>query len=72
MKITVDDRGTASLRARLDDRLKRAAALRCADHGSAVIAVKIVARENGWFDALWTTCCDSLNRDAAAIVRDRC
>ncbi len=71
MKITLDERG-ASLRARLEDRLRRAAALRCADHGSPVVAVTIVGRENGWFDALWTTCCDSLNRDAAAIVRNRC
>jgi hypothetical protein len=71
MEITVKERGT-TLRTRLDGRLQRAAALRCADHDSPVIAVKILARENGWFDSLWTTCCERLTRDAMAIVRDRC
>jgi hypothetical protein len=71
MKITVDERGT-TMRGRLENRLEQAAALRCSEHGSAVIAVRILARENGWFDSLWTTCCDDLSREASAIVRDRC
>jgi hypothetical protein len=71
MKVTVDERG-ATLRGRLADRLRLAAELRCADHDRAVDAVRIMDRENGWFDSLWTTCCERLTRDAHAIMRDRC
>jgi hypothetical protein len=71
MHVTVVDRGH-SLRQRLRERLERAAKLRCAEHGGGVVAVTIHARENGWFDARWTTCCESLEREAAAIVKDRC
>ena len=71
MRITVNDRG-ARLRERLGERLERAAQLRCPEHGQAVVAVTIHARENGWFDSTWTTCCADLQRKAAAIVKDRC
>lgn len=71
MRITFEDRGYA-MRHRLSDRLERAASLRCAEHGQTVIAVDICARENGWFDARWTTCCEALERQAHAIVKDRC
>lgn len=60
------------LRERLNDRLDKAAKLRCPEHGEAVLAVTIHARENGWFDSTWTTCCASLEQRAAGIVRDRC
>lgn len=72
MRVTIEDRGGAGLRERLRERLARAAELRCADHGQAVVAVSIHARENGWFDATWTTCCESLEQQAVALVRDRC
>ncbi|HYO75829.1 MAG TPA: hypothetical protein VE010_05150 [Thermoanaerobaculia bacterium] len=71
MKITIEDRGTG-LRQRLQERLDRAADLRCAEHDQAVVAVSIHARENGWFDANWTTCCDALEQQAVAIVKERC
>lgn len=71
MRISIVDRGP-ELRERLRGRLERAAALRCAQHGEAVVAVTIHARENGWFDARWTTCCADLERAAVAIVKDRC
>lgn len=71
MRITIQDRDMR-LRERLRDRLDRAALLRCADHDQAVVAVTIHARENGWFDARWTTCCETLERQAAAIVKERC
>jgi hypothetical protein len=71
MQITIIDRGMR-LRDRLHDRLDRAAALKCAEHGQPVVAVMIHARENGWFESRWTTCCESLERQAAAIVKERC
>jgi hypothetical protein len=72
MKITVVDRGRTTLQDRLRDRLDRASALRCLDHGQPVIAVSIHARENGWFDSTWVTCCETLEQQAAAIVKERC
>jgi len=71
MKITIEDR-EQRLRGRLSDRLERAARLRCAEHGEAVVAVTIHARENGWFDSIWVTCCEHLEQQAAAIVKERC
>jgi hypothetical protein len=72
MKIIVKDRGTSTLRERLRDRLDAAAQLRCVEHGNPVVSVTIHGRENGWFDALWNTCCEGLERRAAAIVKERC
>jgi hypothetical protein len=71
MRITVEDR-SMTLRERLRDRLDRASALRCAEHDQQVIAVTIHNRENGWFDSHWTTCCERLERQAVAIVKQRC
>lgn len=71
MRIAVNDRGP-ELRERLRDRLERAAQLRCLLHGEPVVAVTIHGRENGWFDSTWTTCCDDLQRQATAILKDRC
>jgi len=71
MRIAVNDRGP-ELRERLRDRLDRAAQLRCPEHDQPVVAVTIHARENGWFDSTWTTCCADLERQATAIVKDRC
>lgn len=71
MHVSVIDRGP-ELRERLRDRLNRAAQLRCPEHGQAPTAVTIHARENGWFDATWTTCCSDLKQQAASIVKDRC
>jgi len=71
MQITVVDRGL-SLRERLRERLDLAAQLQCAEHGQPVVAVTIHAQENGWFDSRWTTCCESLEQRAAAIVKERC
>jgi 2-keto-3-deoxy-galactonokinase len=71
MRIAVNDR-SPELRERLRDRLDRAAQLRCSEHGQPVVAVSIHGRENGWFDTTWTTCCATLERQAAAIVKDRC
>jgi hypothetical protein len=71
MSITIVDRGMR-LRERLSDRLDRAAQLQCSEHGQPVRAVTIHARENGWFDSQWTTCCDSLLQQAVAIVKERC
>jgi len=71
MRITIDNR-ELTLRERLRERLERAASLRCAEHGQPVIAVTIHARENGWFDSMWTTCCESLEQQAAAILKHRC
>lgn len=71
MDITIFDRGQR-LRERLSDRLERAAALRCKEHGQPVVAVTIHARENGWFDSRWTTCCETLEQQAVAIVKERC
>jgi hypothetical protein len=71
MNIVVHDRGL-QLQSRLRQRLEQAGALRCTEHHQPVIAVTIHARENGWFDSTWTTCCEALERKAMAIVRDRC
>ncbi|HEX8170958.1 MAG TPA: hypothetical protein VF824_10505 [Thermoanaerobaculia bacterium] len=70
MQVTIVDRG--ELRDRLRDRLDRASRLLCAEHHRPIDAVIIHARENGWFDARWTTCCEALERQAAAIVKERC
>lgn len=71
MQITIIDRGMR-LRDRLRERLELAAGLLCIDHGRPVVAVTINARENGWFDSRWTTCCESLEQQAARILKDRC
>jgi hypothetical protein len=71
LKITVIDRGL-TLRERLSERLDRAARLKCTEHGQPIVAVTIHGRENGWFDSHWTTCCEGLQRQAAAIVKERC
>lgn len=70
MKITVADT-EMGLRERLRERLDRAAQLRCEEHGQPVVSVTIYGRENGWFDARWTTCCEALEKQAVAIVKDR-
>lgn len=71
MHDTIVDRGLR-LRERLSDRLDRAAELLCAEQSQPVVAVTIHGRENGWFDSTWITCCESLERQAAAIVKQRC
>lgn len=71
MKITFKDRGP-ELRERLRARLEQAERLRCDEHGEPVTAVTINARENGWFDSRWTTCCENLEQKAMAIVKERC
>ena len=71
MQVTIIDR-ELSLRERLRERLDRAASLLCLEHGQPPTAVTIHARENGWFDSRWTTCCESLERNAMAIVKERC
>jgi hypothetical protein len=71
MRITIEDRGE-EFRTRLRDRLESVARLRCAEHDKPVVAVTIHCRENGWFDSRWTTCCDRLEQQAAAIVKERC
>ena len=71
MRVSVVDRGHA-LQERLRERLERVALLRCPEHGQGVVAVVIHARENGWFDSRWTTCCDGLEREAATLLKDRC
>lgn len=71
MRVTIVDRGLR-LRDRLRERLERAAELLCIEHGRPVVAVTIHGRENGWFDSSYVTCCESLERQAVAIVRERC
>jgi hypothetical protein len=71
MNVTISDR-TATLRPRIADRLERASTLRCTEHDQPVIAVSIHNRENGWFDTRWTTCCEELEQQASAIVKERC
>lgn len=71
MQVTIVDRAM-TLRARLQERLDRAARLRCAEHDQPVVAVTIHNRENGWFDSRWVTCCEGLEQQAAAIVKERC
>lgn len=70
MKITVADT-EMRLHERLRERLDRAAQLRCDEHGQPIVSVTIYNRENGWFDARWTTCCEALEKQAVAIVKDR-
>lgn len=72
MQITVIDRGRPTLHERLRERLEHASQLRCTEHDQPIVAVAIHGRENGWFDSRWTTCCESLERRAAAIVKERC
>lgn len=71
MKITYRQ-SSDTMRERLRERLALAAALRCTEHREQVVAVTIHGRENGWFDALWTTCCSALETQAGAIVKGRC
>ncbi len=71
MRITIIDR-ELQLRELLRDRLDRAAGLLCVEHGEPVVAVTIHARENGWFDSTYITCCESLEKQAVAIVKQRC
>jgi len=71
MNITIRDR-SLTLRHRLRERLDQAARLHCAAHGQPVVGVTIDGRENGWFGATWITCCEELERQAAAIVKERC
>lgn len=71
MDISIFDRGLR-LRERLRERLESVARLLCLEHNQPVVAVTIHARENGWFDSRYTTCCDTLERQAVAIVRERC
>jgi hypothetical protein len=71
MRVTIVDR-ELTLRGRLRERLARAAELRCAEHGQPVVAVRIDARGNGWFDARSTTCCEGLEQQVKDIVKERC
>lgn len=71
MRITIEDLGP-SHRERLRERLESAGKLRCTEHGQGVIAVTLHGRENGWFDSRWTVCCEGLEKQAAAIVKERC
>jgi hypothetical protein len=71
MKVSIHDR-EQTIQHRLRERLEQASRLRCPDHDEKVVAVTIHARENGWFDARWTTCCEALERQALAIVKERC
>jgi hypothetical protein len=70
MTVTIVDREQV-LGDRLRERLERAASLRCTEHDQPVVAVTIHTRENGWFDSRWTTCCEALERQAVAIVKQR-
>jgi hypothetical protein len=71
MRISIVDR-SMTLHERLRERLDRAAVLRCEVHDQPVVAVTLHNRENGWFDSQWTTCCENLERQAMAIVKERC
>jgi hypothetical protein len=71
MKISVANLGIAQ-HERLRGRLEEASQLRCTEHDQPVVAVTIYGRENGWFDARWTTCCETLEKQAVAIVKERC
>lgn len=71
MQIKIDDRDMR-IAERLRERLDRAAKLRCPDHDQSPVSVTIHGRENGWFDAQWTTCCESLEQQARTILKDRC
>ena len=71
MKVNIKDLGL-SAQEQLRERLALVANLRCSDHGQSVVELTINGRENGWFDSRWTTCCENLERQAAAIVKQRC
>ncbi|MCU1231646.1 MAG: hypothetical protein JWO97_4530 [Acidobacteria bacterium] len=74
MRITIEGREHTlreQLRNRLRERLHDTTQLRCAEHGGPVVAVSIHGRENGWYDTMWTTCCDELERRASAILKKR-
>jgi hypothetical protein len=71
LTVNIKERGS-TLRERLRDRLERASRLRCPEHDQPVSSVTIHARENGWFDAQWVTCCEALEKQAVAIVKQRC
>jgi len=71
MKVTING-SPLTLRERLQGRLERASLLRCARHDQPIVAVTIHGRENGWFDSRFTTCCEDLERQAMAIVKERC
>jgi hypothetical protein len=68
--VKIHDR-SGQLRERLHGRLENAERLLCAEHGQPVVAVTIHGRENGWFDCMWTTCCERLEQRAAAILKLR-
>ena len=70
MIITVENRGL-ELGERLREHLESAGQLQCTEHGQTVMAVTIYGRENGWVDSRWTTCCEGLEKQAAAIVKAR-
>ena len=72
MTITIEDRGRSTLRERLSDRLAQTSRLRCTEHDQPIMAVTIYGRENGWFDSQWITCCEGLEQQATAIVKQRC
>jgi hypothetical protein len=74
MKVTIEGRENAlrdQLRERLSERIIQTESLRCTEHGGPVVAVSIHGRENGWYDTMWTTCCEALERQAAAILKKR-
>lgn len=70
MTVTIE-KCSPAVRERLRDRIEQASQLRCAEHGQPPVSVVIHGRENGWFDARWTTCCETLEKQAVAIVRER-
>ena len=71
MNVTIKDLGV-SAQERLRERLDRAARLLCPDHQQTPVAITIHGRENGWFDTRWTTCCETLEKQASDIVKHRC
>lgn len=71
MNVVVKDRGH-SLRERLRGRLESVEKLVCVEHNRPIEGVTIHGRENGWFDSRWVTCCDRLEQQAAAILKERC
>ena len=71
MRVAVRDRAQ-ELRQRLRSRLDEASRLRCPEHDQGVTAVMIDARENGWFDCTWTTCCAGLEQSASLVLKNRC
>jgi hypothetical protein len=71
MRITIADRH-GTLGRRLQKQLAGVALLQCDEHHLPVVSVVIDARENGWFDCRWTTCCEGLEARARAIVGSRC